>query len=57
MMLFAQRIERALTVTGALMMPIRANIVGPPSVATEIRASVAAIHSGASCSAFGSLAM
>jgi hypothetical protein len=27
------------------MMPIRANIVGPPSVATRIKASTAACHS------------
>jgi hypothetical protein len=32
------------------MTPIRANIVGPPDVATRIRASIAACHSGASCS-------
>jgi hypothetical protein len=37
------------------MMPMRANIVGPPSVATKIRASIAACHSDAVCSAFGSL--
>jgi hypothetical protein len=30
----------------ALMTPMRANIVGPPSVATRIRASIAACHSG-----------
>src|SRR5260221_11509193 len=34
--------------------PMRANIVGPPDVATS-RASIAACHSAASCSAFGSL--
>jgi hypothetical protein len=28
------------------MTPIRANIVGPPSVATSISASIAACHSG-----------
>jgi hypothetical protein len=38
----------------ALMTLIRANIVGPPSVATRIRASIAACHSAASCSALGS---
>jgi hypothetical protein len=38
----------------ARMMPMRANIVGPPSVATKIRASIAACHSAAVCSAFGS---
>src|SRR5437879_10796523 len=36
------------------MTPIRANIVGPSVSATRIRASIAACHSGASCSAFGS---
>jgi hypothetical protein len=36
------------------MMPIRANIVGPPSVATKIKAFIAVCHSGAVCSAFGS---
>jgi hypothetical protein len=39
------------------MMPIRANIVGPPDVATRINASIAACHSAASCSAFGSFVM
>jgi hypothetical protein len=39
------------------MTPIRANIVGPPDVATKIRASIAACHSAASCSAFGSFVM
>src|SRR6476659_6160089 len=33
------------------MTPIRANIVGPPDVATRISASIAACHSAASCSA------
>jgi hypothetical protein len=37
--------------------PIRASIVGPPNVATRIRASIAACNSGASCSAFGSFVM
>jgi hypothetical protein len=37
----------------ARMTPIRANIVGPPDVATRIKASIAACHSAASCSAFG----
>jgi len=41
----------------ARMTPIRANIVGPPDVATRIKASIAACHSAASCSAFGSLVM
>jgi hypothetical protein len=36
---------------------MRANIVGPPDVATRIKASIAACHSGASCSAFGSFVM
>jgi hypothetical protein len=36
------------------MTPMRANVVGPPSVATSIRASIAARRSGAMCSAFGS---
>jgi hypothetical protein len=35
------------------MTPMRANIVGPPDVATRIRLSMAACHSAASCSAFG----
>jgi len=39
------------------MMPIRASIVGPPDVATRIKACIAACHSGASCSALGSLVM
>src|SRR5437667_9215747 len=38
----------------ARMTPIRANIVGPPDVATRIKASIAACHSAAWCSAFGS---
>lgn len=37
-------------------MPIRANIVGPPS-ATRSSASMAACHPGALCSFFGSAAM
>jgi hypothetical protein len=41
----------------ALMTPIRANIVGPPKVATKINASTAACHSAISCSAFGSFVM
>jgi hypothetical protein len=36
------------------MMPMRANIVGPPDVATRINASIAACHSGVVCSAFAS---
>src|SRR6266404_5343895 len=39
------------------MTPMRANIVGPPSVATRIKASIAACHSAASCSALGSRVM
>jgi hypothetical protein len=35
--------------------PMRASIVGPPFVATRIKASIAACHSGASWPAFGSL--
>jgi hypothetical protein len=35
------------------MTPIRANIVGPPDVATRIKAYIAACHFGAICSAFG----
>jgi hypothetical protein len=35
------------------MTPMRANIVGPPSIATTIRASTAACHSAAMSSAFG----
>jgi hypothetical protein len=41
----------------ALMTPIRANTIGPPSVATTINASMAACHSWTPCSAFGSLVM
>src|SRR5258707_1520025 len=41
----------------ARMTPMRANIVGPPDVATRINASIAACHSAASCLAFGSLVM
>jgi hypothetical protein len=41
----------------ALMTPIRANIVGPPSVATRIGASIAACHSAVSCSAFGGISL
>lgn len=36
---------------------MRANIVGPQRAATSISASIAACHSGASCSRFGSLVM
>src|SRR5258706_11724011 len=39
------------------MTPMRANIVGPPDVATGIKAFIAACHSAASCSAFGSFVM
>jgi hypothetical protein len=39
------------------MTPILANIVGPPYVATKIKASIAACHSAIECSAFGSLVM
>jgi hypothetical protein len=38
-------------------MPIRANIVGPPCSATSNSAFIAGCHSGASCSALGSLVM
>ncbi len=41
----------------ALMTPMRANIVGPPDVATRINASIAACYSSASCSDFGSRMM
>jgi hypothetical protein len=41
----------------ARITPIRASIVGPPRSATRIMASIAACHSGASCSFFGSRAM
>jgi hypothetical protein len=37
------------------MTPMRANIIGPPSVATRIKASIADCHSVVMCSAFGSL--
>jgi hypothetical protein len=39
------------------MTPMRASMVGPPDSATSNRASIAACHSGASCSASGSLVM
>jgi len=41
----------------AIMIPMRANVVGPPDVATRIKASIEACHSAASCSAFDSLVM
>jgi hypothetical protein len=40
-----------------LLIPIRANMVGPPDSATRIRAFIASCHSAALCSAFGSLVM
>ena len=39
------------------MIPILGSMVSPPCVATGINAWIAARHSGASCSRFGSLAM
>ena len=42
---------------GSAPTSIRANIVGPPSSTTSNRHSIAACHSGVSCSAFGSLVM
>src|SRR6202166_3819608 len=39
------------------MIPTRGSMVSPPCLATSISASVAARHSGASCSRFGSLMM
>ncbi len=41
----------------ARMTPMRANIVGPPDVATRIKASIAAYHSAVACSALGSFVM
>ena len=41
----------------ARMIPMRANIAGPPRSATTIKASIAACHSGAAWTAFGSLVM
>jgi len=41
----------------ARITPIRTNILGPPKSATRISASMAACHSGASCSALGSFVM
>jgi hypothetical protein len=38
-------------------MPMRGNIVSPPFSATRINASIAACHSAAACSAFGSFVM
>jgi hypothetical protein len=59
MRVFAAGIEHALdvAVSTRAFTPIRANIVGPPAVATRISASIAACHSLASCSAFGSFVM
>ncbi len=55
---FPVRIKHALDMTvNARMTPMRANIVGPPDVATRIKASIAACHSAASCSVFGSFVM
>jgi len=58
MMVFAIGVERTddVSVQGR-MAPIRANIVGPFSLTTSIRASIASCHSGASCFALGSLVM
>jgi hypothetical protein len=56
MRIFARWVERLLNVS--VQRPHdAANIVGPPAVATRISASIAACHSGASCSAFGSFVM
>jgi len=41
----------------AIQRPHDADAAGPPFSATRINASIAACHSGASCSAFGSLVM
>ncbi len=41
----------------ARMIPMRANIVGPPNSATSISASIAACHSGDAASCFGSAMM
>jgi hypothetical protein len=41
----------------AHMTPIRAKIVDPPHSTNNIKASMAVRHSGAACSAFGSLVM
>jgi hypothetical protein len=41
----------------AFIIPILASIVGPPRSAINISAVIAACHSGASCSAFGSFVM
>jgi hypothetical protein len=56
MLVLARRIEHPLDVT-VKRPPMRANIVGPPTVATRINASIAACHSGAVCLALGSLVM
>jgi hypothetical protein len=48
MRVFAVWVELATTCRfSARMTPIRANITGPPDVATSIKASIAACHSGA----------
>jgi hypothetical protein len=58
MMLFARRFEDTLDVTVQRLHDANPrSIVGPPDVATSIKASIAACHSGASRSAFGSLVM
>jgi hypothetical protein len=47
MMLFASCIKHPFNFRfNARMTPIRASIVGPPSVAISIKASIAACHSG-----------
>jgi hypothetical protein len=56
MMGFSRRVEHALDVTVQRLHEANPrSIVGPPFVATRIKACIAACHSGASCSAFGSL--
>jgi hypothetical protein len=59
MVILAIRVENSLdlSIEPQHHAPIRANIVGPPSVTTRIKASIAACHSGASCSALGSFVM
>ena len=57
MMGLAIQIELANVVAVQRLHDADPNIVGPPSVATRIRASIAACYSGAPCSAFGSLVM
>ena len=59
---FARFLRRAGSVLGLLrlsarMIPMRGNMVSPPCSTTNINASMAVSHSGASCSALGRFAI